>query len=417
MLQTLRFEGKSLDEARVNLRNATGKDVDALEVKRHGRELYGGLFGFFQKERYVIEVAPYLSDDSIHENLRPNPQINRFSNMSLRQGNKLSRQHNVSPAENKSMGSRSFDTLEHLVDKTADSVNVNFDRELQLVLNDANLLVDNQKTLAKISEFQSASDSSADIGFYRDRAPERFQATDYDNVSHTTDNDYQKHDDIVKNKPAPSQNFSEPKSNHKDLEILHDLVNLDKINAAFDTDILGLLKNIKAPATLPAKTSFVLGLIGDLDLAATAFATINEAYGNEIELIIMSDRNISRSMNALKVRSPQELGTTIIEKRLLQEKSVIIFDQKSHLDAIQKSIMVTVPDALWAVVDADYDINQVRALDLCTNGIDALMLYHIAGADNPLMMLGEKWPIAYVDGWRASKACILAKILEAKDLL
>lgn len=46
-----------MEAARLKARERLGADVTELNVLRHGRELYGGIFGFFQRERYVIELG------------------------------------------------------------------------------------------------------------------------------------------------------------------------------------------------------------------------------------------------------------------------------------------------------------------------------------------------------------------------
>ena len=64
MSRPLRFEAKTMEAARDRARQRLGTDVSELVVLRHGRELSGGLFGFFQRERFVIEVEDPRSKPS-----------------------------------------------------------------------------------------------------------------------------------------------------------------------------------------------------------------------------------------------------------------------------------------------------------------------------------------------------------------
>lgn len=397
MSQTLRFEGKSLDEARKHIIHTTGRDIDELEVKRHGRELYGGLFGFFQKERYVIEVAPYVEKKS---STAGGSSLTAFTLKTRGDKQKERKVNATKPAGN----------LDSLAEGTEDWLDVNFDRELQLVLSNAGSLLGSNNS-------EQASVNTATRQFPNERYQSAFGGTDEYNTPATSEHGGQNIG--IYEAPLRAETSKAPTKQETIKAIpghLYDFIDIDRLNTAFSQDVLNLLDAVKAPADFPKKQSFLLGLIGDLELAVRAFTTIDEYYQGETDLIIMSDRVISRNTTTLKVKTPQELGEVIIEQRLAQKKTVVIFDQKSHLDNLQKSIMVAVPDALWAAVSADYDINQVNALDLCTNGIDALIIYGLASANNPLAFFGQRWPLAYVDGWRASKAAILAKLMETNNL-
>ncbi len=43
-----------MEEARRSAREQLGAEISELCVVRHGKELSGGFFGFFQRERFVF---------------------------------------------------------------------------------------------------------------------------------------------------------------------------------------------------------------------------------------------------------------------------------------------------------------------------------------------------------------------------
>ncbi len=387
MQQLLRFEGKTLEEARKNVVVATGKDIDALEVKRHGRELYGGVLGFFQKTRYVIEVLPY-----------PERSQSAQSDHSTFPHGNISVKRDHAPRH----GEEQIRSLDQIAEQTPDSLDVNFDRELQMVLQDASILVNNQhhnKGEYEMAPNVDTLEHLKDYGIYRN--PDEYLESTIvkENLDHGKKETY--------GGLKVSETFSS-------LNTLSELLQTDLLSEKFGQELLSCLAKMKTPAPLPSKTSFILGIIGDVELALKSYETLSASYGNDIDLVIMSDR-VNAKISYPKIKSPHDLGEIVMEKRLGQQKTVVIFDQKSYLDTLQKSIMVSVPNPLWAAVSSSVDQNQINALDLCVNGIDALMLYDIAISDNPLRFLSEKWPIAFVDGWRASKAAVLAKLLEAAE--
>ncbi len=393
MQQLLRFEGSSLEEARKNVVSATGKDVDELEVKRHGRELYGGLFGFFQKTRYVIEVSPY------EEKSRISNPLNAYS----APGNAVVDGGHTLQPKNPNLKS-----LDQMAETTSDSVEVNFDHELQMVLQDANILVKNSnydKGEYAMAPIADTVDKFNDYGLYR-------------NTEHTfTPAAVLTEENLspVQKEIAVSLNPLLRETAPLSRDTLYELLRLDSLNDKFGTEVTSLLAKLKTPPPLPIKGSFILGIIGEMELALKSYEIFRASYGENVDLVVMSDRTAAKNSVALRAKSAHELGEIVMEKRLAQQKTVVVFDQKSYLDTLQKSIMVSVPDPLWAAVDSSTDQNQINALDLCVNGIDALMLYDIALADNPLRFLDGKWPVAFVDGWTASRAAVLTKLLEAAE--
>ncbi len=56
MPQPATFEGRSQAEIRAKVRRDLGVEINDLNVLRHGRQRYGGVFGFFQRERWLVEV-------------------------------------------------------------------------------------------------------------------------------------------------------------------------------------------------------------------------------------------------------------------------------------------------------------------------------------------------------------------------
>ena len=59
-----RFEGATPAEARARARQALGPDA---AIVRAGRERSGGLFGFFEREVFVLEVEATRSGDGAHD--------------------------------------------------------------------------------------------------------------------------------------------------------------------------------------------------------------------------------------------------------------------------------------------------------------------------------------------------------------
>ena len=105
----LRFEGPTLEEARRRARDQLGHDIERARLVRSGKERYGGVGGFFQQQRFVIEME--LAETAVASN----PPA-------------------TSPASPAS--------LESLLDETTDTVALasfdnDFERELELVIADA----------------------------------------------------------------------------------------------------------------------------------------------------------------------------------------------------------------------------------------------------------------------------------------
>ncbi len=118
-----------MEVARLRARERLGADASELNVVRCGRELSGGLCGFFQRERFVIEVEEARTSAG--------PVASRQASAP---GGADAR-----PVRSEAAGTREQialpDHLAQLLEATTDTVGVSFDRELQGVLEDAEAVV------------------------------------------------------------------------------------------------------------------------------------------------------------------------------------------------------------------------------------------------------------------------------------
>jgi len=114
----LQFEARTLQAARAKVRDELGADVADLSVVRHGRELSGGIFGFFQRARFVIEVEEPSEPAGKLVGARRSP--------------------NTSAPEEECVSNT---ILSGLVDATSDTTSLTFAEALESVLADAQAAV------------------------------------------------------------------------------------------------------------------------------------------------------------------------------------------------------------------------------------------------------------------------------------
>jgi hypothetical protein len=334
-----------------------GPEVSGLTVIRHGRELSGGLFGFFQRERFVIELEE-----------APGAPV-----ADLARG----------PLE-----PQAPDRLAALAESTNDTVGVSFDQELQGVLEDAEAVVADaagtpgatgylptvpQCYLPPATETQGAVSFGTGQGgttAIRDRLFAAGLAEEY----------------------LPDPLFSQP--------ALALPLRLGAMAAAEpvlqnDGDVLVLLGEVPESLAVAER------------LAQRRDEPAEEA------VIIVSHRRLTQFGTYARARSAKEAGTMVLDRRLAGSRSIAVVDSGCRNGFVPSTVAGLRPEATWAVVPASWDLKRVRGLEQLVGRLGAIALYGVVLTDHFAGLIGRDWPLAYLDGWEASPLSVAARLIEA----
>ncbi|MGA2528122.1 MAG: hypothetical protein ABSG36_03050 [Acidimicrobiales bacterium] len=361
MSRPLRFEGKTMEAARNRARERLGADVSELNILRHGRELSGGLFGFFQRERFVIEVAdPATARPGVlgaPKVATPDPVV----------------------ATNR---------LAALLEGTTDTVGVSFDRELRGVLEDAEAVV-------------CDAASSSVISSYAD--PECYRAS-------------------VANCGQPAQisfGTAEPSSTEfRDRLAACGLAEAYLPDPLFSEPALALplrLGTIAPPAPVLRCEGEVLVLAGDIEESLGVSRQLGRKLDQEDAVLVVSHRRLPPSLTQARARTPLEAGTMVLERRIEGLASIVVLDTSCRAGFVPRTVAGLRPEAIWGIVPAAWDERRTREFQALVGRLDALALYGLCSTDHPAGLIGRGWPIAYVDGWEATPLSLAARLVEAVD--
>jgi hypothetical protein len=357
----LRFEGKTMEAARNKARERLGADVSELHIVRHGRELSGGLFGFFQRERFVIEVADPSSSRS-----KPPGALQLSS---------------TDPAPVP-------DRLAALLEGTTDTVGVCFDRELQGVLEDAEAVVSDAAGSAVISSLSEHECYRAPVLDAGKPAPVAFPAAE------TSGSEFRARLAACGLGEAylPDPLFSEP--------------------------ALALplrLGTITPPAPVLSCEGEVLVLLGDVEESLGVARHLERKLDQRDAVLLVSHRRLSPSLTQSRARSPLEAGTMVLERRIEGLASIVVLDMGCRAGFVPRTVAGLRPETIWGVVPAAWDEGRTRELEGLVGRLDALALYGLCSTERPGGLIGRAWPIAYVDGWEATPLSLAARLVEALD--
>ena len=376
MSRPLRFEGKTMEVARLRARERLGADASELNVVRCGRELSGGLCGFFQRERFVIEVEEARTSAG--------PVASRQASAP---GGADAR-----PVRSEAAGTREQtplpDHLAQLLEATTDTVGVSFDRELQGVLEDAEAVVSDAAGSTSLAAAplcptteacpppQSAPPAPPAISFgtriasatFRDRLYAAGLAEDY----------------------LPDPLFSQP---------------------ALALPLrLGTIPAASPVLSRPGDVVVLVGEVGESLRVAEELARENDE-GEPV--LVVSHRRLAPAPGNARARSPLEAGTAVLERRLNGLVSIVVLDSSCRSGFVPRTVAGLRPDAIWGVVPASWDEQRTRALEALVGRLDALALYGMLATDRPAGLIGRGWPVAFLDGWEANPLSIAARLVEA----
>jgi len=369
-----------MEAARQRARDQLGADLSGLTVLRHGRELSGGIFGFFQRERFVIEFAEPASDGP-RPRRSPSPA--------------------PSPCPLEAAAAAPLpDRLSALLDSTTDTVGVCFDSELQGILDDAEAVV---------------SDAAGGAGIYVTTPTERYLPPSTMPPP-------------APPAPAPAPgpavvSFSPPGmpgESFREQLAAAGLAEAYLPDPLFSAPALALplrLGTIEAPAPVLRREGEVLLLVGEVDESLAVAEQLAGKLDSDYDVLVVSHRRLPPMLERPRARTPLEAGTMVLERRLQGLTSLVVLDAASRAGFAPGIVAGLRPEAIWAVVPASWDERRARGLEAQLGRIDALVLYGLLATERPAGLIGRGWPVAYIDGWEATPLSVAARLVEAVEAL
>jgi hypothetical protein len=384
-----------MEDAKRSAETRLGDDLDSARVVRSGKERYGGLYGFFQQERFVIELE-----------VQGNGEVSKPAEAST-------------PAED----ATAAPTLESLLTETTDTVRVaggeqDFARELELVLADAASGVSPASAVTERPRREMAKHTRSDT------EPTTTLAT---RPTSTAPNRYL---ETAPQRPIEWRQTSLPQTLDEEAGIDEG----DTYGALVDgligaglretyvplpdgTDFglllarrLAELPTARRPMTASGEVVVIVGPVREAEHLALGIAALSSSSGS---VSVASHRRLPASVGYPRAHTPQEAGALVFEQRLADSLSVVIVDIECRAEFIAHTVAGLHPGTIWAVVPAAWTSREVDELATGCGRIDALALYGLLTADRPAGLIGESWPIAFVDGWQASPLSLASRLLEA----
>ena len=435
-----------MEAARLRARERLGTDVAELTVVRHGRELYGGLFGFFQRERFVIEledpqVAPSqkafsqalaqqtalsqkafpqalaqqtaLSQKAFPQSLAPETappstapsqaappwtappwtapsQAASFEALPVQaSASQASASQAAASQETASRKAVVPGRLAALLESTTDTVGVSFDRELQGVLEDAEAVVSDAAGTTRLTA--AAVVPRGDLRS-TPAEPEPVPSALSFGVGEATG--------ALFSDRLAAAGLAE--------EYLPDPL--------FSQPALALplrLGVLPPPRPVLSRAGDVLVLVGDVDESLKIAQEVARRIDEDETVLVVSHRRLPRSLAHARARSPIEAGAMVLERRLAGLVSIVVLDSGCRDGFVPTTVAGIRPEMTWGVVPASWDEKRARGLEALVGHLDALALYGLVSTDRPAGLVGRAWPVAYVDGWEASPLSIAARLVEA----
>ena len=104
----------------------------------------------------------------------------------------------------------------------------------------------------------------------------------------------------------------------------------------------------------------VLVLVGDVDESVKIAEQVARRIDEEEAVIVVSHRRLSPSPARLRARSPLEAGTMVLKRRLAGLVSIVVLDSLCREGFVPSTVAGLRPDATWAVVPASWDETRTR---------------------------------------------------------
>lgn len=375
----LRFEGATMEDARRRAHDRLGEELEGARLVRSGKERYGGIYGFFQRQRFVIEVE--LSEA----------------------GERSASPRTLTPEE-----TAPTPTLASLLDETTDTVRVagfvnDFERELELVMADAS-----SAATTGASSLPAPSEQGDRRGTTeRDRGQTPSIESAIATIGETG---FERSRDAL---PAQS---AEPKD---ELSRLLSAAGLREQYLPLPAGItagLGLARRLAAltspppPVLCAGEVVVLVGSVRDaIDIAST-LAALSPAAG---AVILASHRRLPASLGKTRASTAEEVGARVFEHRVEHRLSVVVVDAASRGEFVTQTVAGLHPGTIWGVVPASSTPAEVAELAGRCGRLDAIAIHGVLEAARPAALFGGRWPIAFVDGWRANPLTLAGRLLEA----
>lgn len=357
------FEGRSPEELQAKVRRSLGAEIDELTVVRHGRQRYGGVLGFFQSERWLLQVE--VPDDA-----RSTKAKAKSKGPLVKTPVVYHRPVDPAPAN----------AFDELLDNTTDLVNVNFGQTFAHVMADAEQAVGRPAVAA------------------RRVADRQLRLPDVDQELR------------VRARLIGAG--------------LSDYLLPDTGEVRPELALLGSLLRLPAAPLEPTGHGDVLLLAGPLDAAIPLGQQLAERSGipsdlgriGELsgDLIVASDRALPESVaESSRARTPEEAGSVVFRRRAKGKTTVVVLDALEVPKFVTAVVAGVRPDAIWGVVPAGWTLERTQRLEELTGAFDAIALEGFMETDRPAQLIGREWPVSYVDGWAATPLSITARLMEA----
>ncbi|MCU1492025.1 MAG: hypothetical protein JWM85_3430 [Acidimicrobiaceae bacterium] len=408
-----RFEGTEPAEVRAQVLSELGPD--AIMV-RAGKERSGGLFGFFEREIFVIEAEP------------PDPKgasspgadvATRFGEPSVPDGR-----------ETHEGGSET--ALRRLVEGTADVVSLvgrsgwaappeqaqdpsALPSSDALAVGFTSILEEAEAALA--GKARSGADFREPLDASTEQVPARYTPA----VSATP---APVPTGIIPGiSPAADNAVSVARSRLSRLGLpapLQPALDAPSLPYSLGPALALSLEALPPAPEVPALADAVVVTTGPrgaaLELAKALACRLG--LGDEALLVLGAGPAARQSSGGpRRYASALKLATAVAERRIAGRSSVVVVelpDDLSDLVQLHDAVAATRPEQVWASVPANTSVAQLARLAEHAGGLEALALADLDDAERPAELLTCDIPVAFLDGRPASALLWAARLLEER---
>jgi hypothetical protein len=367
-----------MEEARRRAHDRLGADIESARVVRSGKERYGGLYGFFQQQRFVIEME------------MANTETTKTPSMK---------------------GTAAATSFESLLEETTDTVALgsfenDFERELELVIADASGATTTAGGPGEATVVPRVSEpASADPG--ATAAPSRTGSAGPNRYLDTTAR--RRSDAPSSPSRAPmdaravrlaaagirEEYLPEPNSTEFGLELARRLADISPASP---------------PLLGPGEVVVIVGAPVEASEIASRVTALSP-YASAV--IVATHRRVPASLRHPRAHTPEEAGALVFDQRLQSRLSVVVVDVSCRDEFVAQTVRGLHAATIWGAIPATWGRGEVEELATRAGRLDAIALCGLMLAERPAVLIGEMWPIAYVDGWQASPLTLAARLLEA----
>jgi hypothetical protein len=405
------FEGRSTEEVRAKVRRELNADIEDLKILRHGRERHGGIFGFFQKERWLLEVeipdaappeparrvapwrhatpaAPYQSaPDQTGSHQAPTAAPRRASAEAQR-----------AAAMSAPASETHFDAL---LAETTDVVTVDFTRAFADVLADAESAVSGQDPLAAIPTPAVLAPVPTTV----EPMPSTVEPVPTTGGALVGPDDLRIRATLITT-GLPNELLPDPTEAHPELGLLRRLQTLPEGPSVPDGpgDVLLLVGALAETLALAERL-----LPGDDTPGAIVVATQAPPAGGGPGV----DGSAVTEWTSRRVATTaKQAGMRVFQRRAAGLATIVVLDAAAGDSFVRKVAAGIRPQATWGVVPAGWTPERTELLAQRCGGMDAIALYDFLKGEHPGQLLGAAWPVTYLDGWVANPVSITARLME-----